>query len=96
VEPILPKPDDPSVVVGFAVKALPNVDDLVSFEVPPNADGFSLSPPKTEPVDAKADAGLLGAAAANGDLAPAAALPKGDADLAKEPNPDEAKAVADV
>jgi hypothetical protein len=96
VEPRLPKPDDPSVLVGFAVKALPNVDDLVSVEAPPNADGLSLSPPKAEPVDANAEAGLPDAAAPNGDLVPAAALPNGDADLAKEPKPEEAKAVEDV
>jgi hypothetical protein len=97
VEPRLPKPDDPSVVVGFAAKALPNVEDFVSVEAPPpKADGLSLSAPKPEPVEAKADVGLVDAAAPKGDCALEAADPKGEADLAKEPKPDDAKAEADV
>jgi hypothetical protein len=66
VEPRPPKPEDPSVVVGLAVKALPNVEDLVSMVAPPpKADGLSLGAPKLEPPEAKAD--LLDVATPNGD-----------------------------
>jgi hypothetical protein len=97
VEPRLPKPDEPSVDVGFAAKALPKVEGLLSVDdPPPKAEGLSLSAPKPEPVVAKADVDLADATAPKGDCALGAAVPNGEAALAKEPKPEDAKAVAEV